>query len=214
MTNASITESTKPFLDYLDKEMTIQGALSAFCLAASGAAFDRVLAAQNSNASDLVKHLQSYSSPYVLGAIIGLMTAAVFFLLQRQELTWLHGQISLAVTLNMLGRLIPSDTNSLDDGLDIGNSWSVWNYYKFGVSFIGVTVLEVAYALFFANQTRDHAGFAWLLTGISFLQAIIFDMWQFFRTSALDGHRPGGGGNGGNTGTTVRKRKFVKEVKS
>ena len=86
-----VTGSTGPYLDYLDKEMTIQGILSAFCVAVGAAAFDRILGAKRADASGLVANLQYFSAPFVLAAIIALITAALFFYLQRSKLAWLHG---------------------------------------------------------------------------------------------------------------------------
>jgi len=43
MADPSVSDVAKPYLDYLDKEMTIEGILSAFCVAVGGVAFDRVL---------------------------------------------------------------------------------------------------------------------------------------------------------------------------
>ena len=80
MATPSIADAAKPYLDYLDKEMTIEGILSAFCVAVGAAAFDRVLGAKSDTASSLVKALQDFSYPYVLAAIIGLMSLHCSFI--------------------------------------------------------------------------------------------------------------------------------------
>jgi hypothetical protein len=112
----------------------------------------------------------------VLAGITGLMTAALFFYLQRSELAWLHDEISLAVTREMQGMPTPSDANSLADGLDIGNSWSQWSRYKFGISFLAVSAAEFALALFFADIAIDLGSRRWALASIPFLVAAIFDI--------------------------------------
>jgi lipoprotein signal peptidase len=150
MPTPSIADAAKPYLDYLDKEMTIEAILSAFCVAVSAAAFDRVLGVKAANASDLVKALQDFSYPYVLAAIIGLMTAALCFYLQRSALAWLYGQISLAVTREMQDTPDLADRTSFTQGLNTGDSWSLWNRYKFGLAFLTVTAVEVLLALFFS----------------------------------------------------------------
>lgn len=55
---ASSLDAIQPCLDYLDKEMTIQGVLSGFSVAAAAAVFEAVLAA-GKDASPLVLRLQS-----------------------------------------------------------------------------------------------------------------------------------------------------------
>jgi hypothetical protein len=155
--------------------MTIQGILSAFCVAAGAAAFDRVLGANSPSA--LVTHLQSISYPYLLAAITSLMTAALFFYTQRGDLAWLHGVISLAVTREMRGLPTPPDTHSFIEGLDIGNSWSLWCPYKFGMSCLAVTALEVFIALFFAISLVNLYWARWLIAGIPFVAVSVFDYW-------------------------------------
>lgn len=186
MGDPSLAESTKPYLDYLDKEMTIQGILSGFCVAAGALAFDRVLAIKADSPSSLVADLQSFSYPYALAAIVGLMTAAAFFYAQRSQLAWLHGQISLAVTREMQGTPAPPNTNSLADGIDIGDSWSLWSRYKFGISFLLVSAAEVALALFFADRKIDLGFKRWVLAGIPFLFAVIFDLFYLYVLNRRD----------------------------
>jgi len=186
MAAPSIADAAKPYLDYLDKEMTIEGILSAFCVAVGAAAFDRVLGAKGGTASDLVKALQDYSCPYVLAAIIGLMSAALCFYLQRSALAWLYGQISLAVTREMQNITTQVDRNSFLDGLHIGDSWSLWNRYKFGLSFLAVTAVEVSLALFLSISKRSLPSAQWLIAGIPFLLAAIVDFLIWYLMNRRD----------------------------
>ena len=175
MATSSIADAAKPYLDYIDKEMTIQGILSAFCVAAGAAAFDRVLGANSSAGSGLIKHLQSVSCLYVLAAITGLITAAVAFYQQRSDLAWLHGLISLAVTREMHGLPTPSDSYSFTEGIDIGDSWSLWVPYKVGVSCLVVSALEVLLALIFAINMIDLNRARWLIAFTPFVAVSVFD---------------------------------------
>ena len=75
---AVVSGSTGPYLDYLDKEMTIQGILSAFCVAVGAAAFDRILGVKKADASGLVANLQYFSAPFVLAAIIAGLAGALY----------------------------------------------------------------------------------------------------------------------------------------
>jgi lipoprotein signal peptidase len=179
MPSPSIADAAKPYLDYLDKEMTIEGILSAFCVAVSAAAFDRVLGVKAASASDLVKALQDLSYPYVLAATIALMTAALCFYLQRSALAWLYGQISLAVTREMQDTPGHTDRTAFTEGLNTGDSWSLWNRYKFGLSFLAVTAGEVLLALFFSITKRNPPLAHWWIALIPFLLAgvAVFVIW-------------------------------------
>jgi hypothetical protein len=184
---AVVSGSTGPYLDYLDKEMTIQGILSAFCVAVGAAAFDRILGVKKADASGLVANLQYFSAPFVLAAIIALITAALFFYLQRSKLAWLHGQISLAVARDMQGIPTPSDANSLEAGLSIGNSWALWNCYKFGMSFLVVTAAEAACALYAAILSWQ---ISWLITIVPFLIAAVVDLILLYVMNRRDNPLP------------------------
>jgi len=190
MPDASVAEAAKPYLDYLDKEMTIQGILSAFCVAAGAAAFDRVLGAKTTDASPTIKSLQSVSFPYVVAAVAAIGLAGLFFYLQRSKLAWLHGQISFAVTHEMKNLSIPLDACSLADGLTIGNSWSLWDCYKFGMSFLAVSASEMILALSFAKASVDSGPRGWLICAGPFLVAVIVDACFWFVLDMRDSRVP------------------------
>ena len=179
----TLADSAKTYLDYLDKEMTIQGILCAFCVAVSAAAFDRVLLARDQPISWFVSSLQTNSRPFVLAAISAVMIAALFFYLQRSELAWLHGQLSLAVTRKMESIAIPPDSYTFDEGLAIGDSWSLWNHYLFGLSFLAVAAANALTAVFFNPSIGN---FRFLLIAFLFLAAILNDVFIFFRREQRD----------------------------
>jgi hypothetical protein len=174
MADPSVAEVAKPYLDYLDKEMTIEGILSAFCVAVGGIAFDRVLGAKADGVSWLVRQLQDYSYPFVLAAIVGLLTTALFFYLQRSTLAWHYGDISFAVARELAGGTGDTSAASLLESLDDAYSWSAWNRYKFGWSFLAVTAVEILLALFCAVNRVSLSGH-WVIAGIPFVVAGILD---------------------------------------
>jgi hypothetical protein len=174
MADASVADVAKPYLDYLDKEMTIEGILSAFCVAVGGIAFDRVLGAKADSVSWLVRQLQDFSYPFVLAAIVGLLTAALFFYLQRSTLAWHYGEISFAVATELGGGAGRASGASLLDSLDEAHSWSAWNRYKFGWSFLAVTAVEILLALFCAVNRVNLSGH-WVIAGVPFVVAGIVD---------------------------------------
>lgn len=181
----TLADSNKPFLDYLDKEMTIQGILSAFCVGVAGVVFDRVLGLKD--ASAFIQHLQQASHIFIVALGAGLLVAAGFFYLQRSRLAWLSGQISFAVTCGMQDMVLPEDTNRLEDALAIGNSWSLWNSYKFGISFIFVGAAELGLAILFAEWMRPPSPLDTATAGGLFLAAGAVDLilWRTYRARDL-----------------------------
>jgi hypothetical protein len=174
MADPSVADVAKPYLNYLDKEMTIEGILSAFCVAVGGVAFDRVLGVRADNASSLVGQLQIFSYFFVLAAIVGLLTAALFFYLQRSTLAWHYGEISFAVTTALAGGAGEARATSLLESLDDAHSWSAWNRYKFGWSFLAVTAGEILLSLFCAVNRVNLSGH-WVIASVPFVVAGIVD---------------------------------------
>jgi len=174
MADPSVSDVAKPYLDYLDKEMTIEGILSAFCVAVGGVAFDRVLGGKADGASSFVGQLQEFSYPFVLAAIAGLVTAALFFYLQRSTLAWHYGEISFAVATELAGGAGEADAASVLESLEGAHSWSAWNRYKFGWSFLAVTAVEILLALFCAVNRVNLRGH-WVIAGVPFVVAGIAD---------------------------------------
>src|SRR4051812_24717195 len=86
-------EKPKIYLDYLDKEMTIMGILSTFCVIVSGGALDRIAGSDKAYFKDVWNN----GSPYILLGSVFALLAALFFYLQRSLLAWYYGQISLCV---------------------------------------------------------------------------------------------------------------------
>jgi hypothetical protein len=208
MAGISSGEAAKPYLDYLDKEMTIQGILSAFCIAAAAAIFDRILAADSRSA--LIQQLQNGGRPFVLGAVTALIVAASFFYLQRSRLAWLHGQISFAATCEMQNLVIPSDTNSLMEGLSIGNSWSLWNCYKFGMSFLALTAVEASCGIYraIAQQNATPSIWLWLSAGGLFLITALIDVVILLAMGKRDQQSPLPRSRAGklNSGRAIKER--------
>ena len=180
----TLADSAKSYLDYLDKEMTIQGILSVFCVGFSAAVFDRVLRVTDTTNTDLIKNLQTNSLSFVLAAIIATMVAALFFYCQRSKLAWLHGQISLAVTRTMKHIPTPPDGYEFGEGLEIGDSWSLWNSYLMGWSFLSVAAANALFAVFFDHEQKMCSRGP--LIAILFLVAIVYDVIIFFRRNNRD----------------------------
>jgi hypothetical protein len=90
---ADAQDGIKQYLDYLDKEMTIMGILSTFCVAAAALVVDRIGTADKGS---MFKTLQSDPSPSVLVGSGFLLCAALCFYLQRSRLAHYYGGICIS----------------------------------------------------------------------------------------------------------------------
>src|SRR6266516_4768099 len=81
----------KHYLDYLDKEMTIMGILSACCVAVVAALLNGIFTA----AKGLWRSVARCGFWYGLVGSVFFLLAAFSFYVQRSHLAWLYGQISL-----------------------------------------------------------------------------------------------------------------------
>lgn len=147
MTSRFIIDATKPYLDYLDKEMTIQGVLSAFCMLVTAGVLDRVIAADASKRTNVIIELQTSALAYLAAAITALVLAAWFFYWQRADLAEVHGDLSRATTRETLNLKIPKDSYSVEQAIDKGDSWKLWHPYKWGLALLAVSVTEFALAI-------------------------------------------------------------------
>jgi hypothetical protein len=74
----------KAYLEYLDKEMTIMGILSTFCVVAASLVIDRTAGAEKT--SYLATMIWAHQMGYVLFGSSLLLAAGLFFYLQRSRL--------------------------------------------------------------------------------------------------------------------------------
>lgn len=142
---ASSLDAIQPCLDYLDKEMTIQGVLSGFSMAAAAAVFEAVLAAKDT--SPFVLSLQSKGSSYLEAGCAALVTAAALFYKERSDLAWLYSGFGLANADNSLCAERPKDSWSILECLDMFDSWHLWLWYRMGTYCLGAAAVEFVLAL-------------------------------------------------------------------
>jgi len=112
------------YLGYLDKEMSIMGVLSTFCLAVPSLFFERVISADpNSIAHDFLVALWHNGSLFLVVASCLMLCGAAFFYKQRSKLAWFYGQIALKMAL-------PDYTaRDLAQCLKDADSWETWIPY-------------------------------------------------------------------------------------
>lgn len=142
-------ESSNIYLDYLDKEMTIMGILSTFCVIVSGGALDRITGTENK----FFELVWLSGSPYIiLGSVFALL-AALFFYLQRSLLAWYYGQISLCIAkkneagVNKNRKDKNQDEYSLEDWYAGADSWPTWIRYNAAFGFLILAFLEYGLGL-------------------------------------------------------------------
>jgi hypothetical protein len=158
-------------LGYLDKEMTIMGILSTFCLAII------VLVIKELD-SPLLQPVWSSSCYYIVAALGLILLAALFFYKQRSYLAWYYGQICLKICCH------PDEVRGFIDDAD---SWETWISYQLAFTFLGFAFGEIVVAVLNANaepgngRVLGHAffqlccsvGLLLIALGVGFIQAYV-----------------------------------------
>jgi hypothetical protein len=142
---ATVLDGTKPCLDYLDKEMTIQGVLSAFSFAAAAALFSGILAPAN-RTSELVHTVQCSGTPYLLAGCVFLVVSGAVFYGERATLSSLYQVMALATAYESLDQKHPSDSPSVLGCLNDLDSWYLWFWLKVGLACLAAAALECVLA--------------------------------------------------------------------
>jgi len=114
----------KPYLDYLDKEMTIMGILSAFCAGAAGLIAKQAFPVASSGRLFFSGRPDIY---YISSGLALLLVAAFFFYWQRSHLAWLYGQLSLWTTDQA------TSGQTLEALLLQSDTWRGWIPYQVGL---------------------------------------------------------------------------------
>lgn len=129
-----MTPEPKPYLEYLDKETTIMGLLSAFSVALASFSIEKIVSAKDGFFHDLWRIGQDH----VLSGAAAAIVAGFFFYLQRSHLAWYYGQIALA---QVRGDKSPE---SVYDWLTWADGWDTWVRYQ--TAFIVLTFSFLSYA--------------------------------------------------------------------
>ncbi len=143
-------EKAKYYLEYLDKEMTIMGILSAFCVAVPSLFIERIFSV---NQDSVFKWFiaQFYDNGlwcYSLASILMLFAAALFYK-QRSKLAWYYGQISLEIAL-------PDYTKrKYDEWLREADSWVAWLPYNLAFWISVFAGFEFLFAILSSIEIMD-----------------------------------------------------------
>jgi len=171
-----MSDKAERYLDYLDKEMSIMGVLSTFCLAVPSLFLERVISAdEKSIAHNFLLNLWCNGWLFLTVATGMLFFGAAYFYKQRSRLAWYYGQIALEMAL-------PDYTaHKLEQWLKNADSWEVWIPYHwaktaiiFGSTGFSLAVLSV-YVQFVHN-------FCWTIT-VVFLIFFILILIHVYRNS-------------------------------
>jgi hypothetical protein len=115
----------EPYLDYLDKEMTIMGILSAFSVVAPAGILVTVIGKD----SQVGASLWSSTHPFVIAGSALCVLAASLFYKERSDLAWFYGQISLVVAR---GGDETTLAGQLEELFREADAWSTWSPYVCG----------------------------------------------------------------------------------
>ena len=120
-----MSESTaKPYLEYLDKEMTIMGILSTFAVALPSFAMTQFLGAEEKS---VVGTIWLFNKEAIIAACSASLWAALAFYRQRSGLAYWYGQ--LAISISPAPVHAAADTSGC---IESANSWSTWRGYAAG----------------------------------------------------------------------------------
>jgi hypothetical protein len=132
---------TKPYLEYLDKEMTIMGILSAASIAAPAGILSTIVSKDGS----LTTALWNAGPLFIVAASVLCVAAAFCFYKERSQLAWLYGQICLTEALNENEAVHAR----LREWLSQADSWESWWPYSWGFTFLVTGAVEYLFAFFF-----------------------------------------------------------------
>jgi hypothetical protein len=123
------------FLDYLEKENTILGVISTFCILAAAFVIKEVLSASSGQIEQVAKDAITYI--YIGSALM--FYAGHRYFRQRSLIAWYQGQISLAI--------VHDDKRLLNDTINEVDTRFAWRYYNTASVITWFAFIEYSFAL-------------------------------------------------------------------
>jgi hypothetical protein len=169
-----VSNDVQSYLDYLDKEMTIMGVLSAFSISVATVAIGAVIHV----APKPFSAISTLGLPYVIAGSVFSGLAACAFYFQRSLLAWYYGQIALS---RFRGT---TSAQSIADNVTWADGWDTWFWY--GAAFVALALSCLTYVsailvTFGPKWTPFLAKWTiFLLTGAAILHGSI--RWAVLRT--------------------------------
>jgi hypothetical protein len=146
-------DGTKAYLEYLDKEMTIMGILSTFCVAAAALLIDRVGSAEHNT------FFGGLAQSHIVQVLIGsglLMLAGLYFYLQRSNLAFFYGSICMSIAKRDSQRWEPGRWLTEVD------SWATWLRYRLGFMFLTLAAVFFIFLIFQTIRPTRANGWVWI----------------------------------------------------
>ncbi|HEY0795458.1 MAG TPA: SET domain-containing protein [Acidisarcina sp.] len=152
---------TKQYLDYLDKEMSIMGILTAASVIAPGGVLNAALTSDKGQ----MTALWNADHFFILSGSVFCTLAALFFYKERSTLAWYYGQISLEEIVGA------KDSIKLREWLKEADSWETWWPYDWGFIFLVTGFIEYLLALVFFLLPQE---WPWLAHHILAVKSLVF----------------------------------------
>jgi hypothetical protein len=135
-----VPDGTKAYLEYLDREMTIMGILSSFCIAVVALVLKSVAGA-DSTSGWLFHDLSNHRMVEVSLGCAFLVLAAFCFYLQRSKLALTYGAICMAYAHHD-----PEHWEG-DRWLIEADSWDLWLRYRTGFMLLSMSAIVFSLAV-------------------------------------------------------------------
>ena len=164
----------KNYLEFLDKEMTIMGILSAFCIGVVSLTLDRLLSAKQDDNSYFFR-VAVVGWQYVILGSVAIVIAAVCFYLQRSLLASNYGEICYQEAMGERD----SDGKYLKDTYP----WTFWISYQLGFGALVVGFVEYGLALTSPGTIRLQRHTTWTGLLALIIAAAILSLWIMFLLS-------------------------------
>jgi hypothetical protein len=148
---------TTRYAEYLDKEMTIMGIVSAVSLAAPAGILSVVLG----DHSDIKTALWNTGQFFIVAGSVLCVVASLYFYKQRSMLAWFYGQICLAEALEDKATRIEKLRKWLTDA----DSWATWWPYSWGFTTLVAGFVEYLLALG-CSLTRTQSSYSHSALGL------------------------------------------------
>ena len=148
----------KQYLDYLDKEMTIMGVLSAFSAGVLAILADKMIVGQANNPCTMWNNCAGCQKYLIIAAYTGFLLATYFFYKQRSKLAQYHGDISWLIAINISDTIKNGSTSgefenfpknederevNIDNKINKTHRWSFWLRLDFAMFCIAYAVINL-----------------------------------------------------------------------
>jgi hypothetical protein len=176
-----MADPVSDYCDYLDKEMTIMGLLTAFAVAVPSLVLDHVAGAKPSEQPTMYEMWQTEQVMLAVGSLVFFLSALCFYL-QRSALAYYLGQLRLSLTAAYY------QTMSTEQWLVCADYWSAWRSYNVAFALLILGFVLYGCALFAPNLAalRPHT----LIAALTSLALIYIGVNHYVKTTYRDEDHP------------------------